>query len=320
MNRGVLTMALLAVVALAACKSEPPANAPRACCEQPKIPPSVTPFVVVADDVEGPSDGEKVKIRAGVSQPLKRDAAYGVLKTLYVHAMKRHTFEPIDFVAEVYPSEAAAKSGGSGWIAKIWRGQSDKAPICENKVEFDFTEQTERAFAASTGFAAQEDSNDTCQIAEKKKVVRFDEKFTHKASYKLDPAAKSVEVTHHYLELGKDEYVADLKFTSAMRDFTEYMTGMFARVPDLKQLTFVGVHNEEPVLRIAVTREQYNSSLSSLQESIAAHAAITFATLGMGKKDDKGAAKEQREFHTKTYKNALAALPKSQVTISKKLK
>jgi hypothetical protein len=40
----------------------------------------------------------------------------------------------------------------------------------------------------------------------------------------------------------------------------------------------------------------------------------------MHKKDDKGASKEQETFHSKTYKTALAALPKNQVSISPKLK
>jgi hypothetical protein len=77
----------------AACSTEK-SEAPKACCEQPKIPAGVTPFVVVADDVTGPSDGQKVIMRVGAAQPIKRDQVFPVLHLLYRHAMTRNVFEP----------------------------------------------------------------------------------------------------------------------------------------------------------------------------------------------------------------------------------
>ena len=102
----------LSLLALGGACSTEKTEAPRACCEQPKIPPGVTPFVVVADEVSGPSDGQKVIMRVGVSQPLKRDQVYPVLHTLYRYAMTRTVFEPIQFVATLYASETAARAGG----------------------------------------------------------------------------------------------------------------------------------------------------------------------------------------------------------------
>jgi hypothetical protein len=304
---------------LAACSTEKPA-APKACCEQPKIPAGVTPFTVVGDDVTGPSDGEKVVLQVGLGQPAKREQLYPVLQTLYRHAMTRHSLEPISVTANVYATEAAARSGGDGWLGRLVRGQGDVGPKCENKVPYDFPEQVGRAFAAATGRADEEDPNDTCHLAEKKKVARIDDKFTHKPAYKVDAARGAVEITFPYLELGRDEYIKDLRFNSAMRDWTEYVTSFFRKVEGLKELTFVGVHEDQPVVKITTTRAQFDSSLAGVQETVAAHSAITFATLGMHKKDDKGASKEQEAFHNKTYKTALAALPKNQVSISPKLK
>jgi hypothetical protein len=42
--------------------------------------------------------------------------------------------------------------------------------------------------------------------------------------------------------------------------------------------------------------------------------------LGLHRKDDKGAAKEQDTFQSKTYRTALAKLPKGQVFVAPKLK
>ena len=307
-------------LAIAACASDK-AQAPKPCCDQPDIPAGVPRFKVMADDVTGPSDGQRVLMRVGLLQPIKRDAIYPVLHTLYRYAMKRSPFEPIHFVADVYPAEAAAQSGGeTAVIANITRQQSQLAPRCDNRVPYDFTEQVERAFAGSLGRAPEENIDDTCKLNQPKKVEHFDEKFAHKPTYKLDAARQAVEVTFPYLEMGKDEYLKDLRLNSAMTYWIEFVTTMFRKVPDLKEVTFVGMHDDAPALQITISHQQYDASFSALQETIAAHAAITFQTLGMHKATDKGAEKEQDTFKAKTYKEALAVLPKGQVMISKKLK
>ena len=309
-----------AALAMAACKQE--AEGPKPCCTQIDIPAGVAKFTIVADDVTGPSDGQKVMIRAGMLQPVKREQLYAPMKVLYASVMKRGPFEPIHFEGWFYASEAEARAGGSNVLGKIVREQDDRAPKCENDVKYDFAEQVDRAFIHSTRGEQelQEDLNDTCHIAEKKKVARYDEKFKLKTSYKLDAGNQAVEITYPYVEMGKDEYVANLKTNSAMAAWAEYMTSMFSKAQPLKSLTFVGVWNDEPVVRISVSREQFDNILSRLQETIAAHAAITFQSIGMGAKSTEAAEKEQESFKSKTYRDALSRLPKEQVTISPQLK
>lgn len=307
------------LLSLIACSTEKVAS-PKTCCEQPQIPAGVPKFAVVDESVTGPSDGERVVMRVGLAQPVKRDAIYPVLHTLYRHAMKRNAFEPIHFVAEIYADEASAKQGGKGSLATVTREQSDIAPKCDNRIPYDFTEQAERAFAASLGNAHEEDMNDTCHLADKKKAARFDDRFTHKPSIAIDPARFAVEITYPYLDDGKDEYIKELKYTSALKYWIEFVTSMFRKVDTLKEVTYVGVHNDQPAVKISVSRADFQSKLASLQEDIAAHSAITFGSLGMGKATDQGAEKEQKAFHTKTYKAALATLPKTQVSVSPKLK
>lgn len=312
---------LTSLLTAASCKKED--VGPKPCCTQPDIPPGVPKFSVVADDVTGPSDGQKVMMRIGMLQPVKRDQLYAPMKVLYAYAMKRTPFEPIHFEGWFYGSESEAKAGNeSGIIGKIVREQSDRAPKCENNVKYNFAEQVERAFIHSTRGEQelQEDLNDTCHIAEKKKQARYDEKFAHKTAYKLDAGNQAVEITYPFLEMGKDEYVADLKTNSAMAAWAEFMTSMFSNAEPLKSLTFIGLWKDEPVIKISISRQQYDNSLARLQETIASHAAITFQTIGMGKKTSEQAEKEQEKFKSKTYRDALDKLPKEQVSISPKLK
>ena len=316
-------MAVTALLLLAAAACEKKAEGPQTCCTQVDIPPGVAKFAVVADDVTGPSDGQKAMLKLGMLQPFKRDQMYGPMKVLYANVMKRTAFEPIHFEGWFYANESDAKAGNaSNVIAKIVREQTDRAPKCENNVKYNFAEQVDRAFIHSTRGEQelQEDLNDTCHIGEKKKQVRYDEKFAHKTTYKLDAGNQAVEITHPFLEMGKDEYVADLRINAVMGQWAEYMTSMFSNAEHLKSLTFVGLYKEEPVVKISISRLQYDNSLSRLQETVASHAAITFQTIGMGAKSSEAAEKEQEQFKSKTYKDALGKLPKEQVTISANLK
>jgi hypothetical protein len=309
-----LGLALVGLCGLGCKEKAPP---PRVCCEQPEIPAGVPKFNVVGDDVIGPSDGEKVLVRAALSQPVKRDALYPVMHTLYRHAMKRTAFEPIQYAASVYADEGAARSGGDQWVARIWREPGQGGPRCEIRQKYDLEEKAERAFLSTQGNLPEEDPNDSCHLAEKKKAVAKPAGPTPR--YELDGGRRAVTITHPYLEMDRPEWVAELTYSAAMRDFADYMTTFFSRIEELSELTFVGVHKEQPVVNITVTRAQFDGGLSNLQEQIAGHAAVTFAKLG-AHQDDKGVAKEQAQFHAKTYKAALASLPKNQVTVSPKLK
>jgi len=312
--------AIFAMLLTGACEKK---EAPKTCCEQPEIPAGVPKFKVVADEVSGPGDGLKVVLRAGLTQPAKRDQLYGPLKILYAYAMKRTPLEPIHVEALLFANESDAKDGNEARaLAKVIREQKDPAPHCENNMKYDFAEQVERAYIWSTQGeqVLAEDLNDTCHIAEKKKVARYDEKFTHKTSYAFDPARGSVTITYPYLEMGKDEYVANLKTNSALGTWAEFMTSMFSKVETLKEFVFTGLYKDEPVVKISVTKEQFENTLARLQEQIASHAAFTFQVIGMGKKSTEAAEKEQEKFKSSSYRSALDKLPKGQVTLASSLK
>jgi hypothetical protein len=234
--------------------------------------------------------------------------------------MKRGPFEPIHIIADVYPDEAAAAGAGDAQvIARISREQSQLAPRCDNRVPYDFAEQVDRGFAASLGRAPQENLDDTCRLDPPKVAPRFDDTFSHKPSLRVDTNRHAAEVTFPYLVTGKDEYVESLKLTSALGYWIEFVTSLFRRVPDLKEVGYVGLHGDQPVLKITVTREQFERGLTGLQEDLAAHAAVTFQSIGTGRSSDKAAEREQETFKLKTYRAALALLPRAQVTIDPRL-
>src|SRR5215831_3594124 len=201
-------------VLLSGCNTEK--AAPKGCCDQPKIPPGVPAFTVVTDDVTGPTDGQDVKLRVALRQKTRRDEIYAAMQFLYRYAMTRGTFEPINFVGEFYTTEGEAHTGGNP-VAKVWRERSDKGPKCENGIHLEFGEEVQKAFDHSLNRGEVEDLTDSCHLTEKKKVARFDDAFTHKPSFKIDPARHSAEVRFPYLEAsGKDEYVKALSFNNAM--------------------------------------------------------------------------------------------------------
>ena len=79
-------------------------------------------------------------------------------------------------------------------------------------------------------------------------IVRVDDNFKHKPTMTVDDASKSVEVTYPYLEAGKDEYVQSLSFNSAMTYWAEFLTAMFAKAPELQQVTYTGLIDDQPAV------------------------------------------------------------------------
>ncbi len=310
--------ALAALLVVPSCKTEQSA-APTTCCDQPKVPPGIAAFTVVRDEVSGPSDGQDVKIHVALKQKTKRDDIYSALQFLYRYAMTRNTFEPVGFLGAFYNTEGDAQTGGNP-VAKIWRDRGDKGPKCENAIGLEFPEEVQKAFLHSLNRGEVEDLNDSCHLNEKKKETHIDDKFTHKPTMKIDPARHAVEVSYPYLETGKDEYAKTLSFNNAMTYWAEFLTAMFLKAPELKEVTYNGILDDQPVLKITVTRQEFDQHLSNVQETIASYAAITFAKLGLHKTDDKGALKDQEQQKTKTYKAALSSLPKDHVSVSSKLK
>lgn len=315
MRRFSFAVSLTLALAAPACSQK---SEPKVCCEQPKIPEGVASFKVVADDVTGPGDGQVVKMKAVLYQPTERQDVYRVLHTLYAWVMTRTAFEPIDFRAELFANQAGLEAGKPAAI--IERPRGNQGPTCENAVPWTFRQAVTRAFEASLNRAPRENLQDTCQIDPPKAEPRFDEGFAHQPKLEIDIEDRTARVHYPFLAEGKDEYAAKLSFNQAMTYWIEFATSMFRRAPDLRSFTFVGVHNDAPVVNITMDRNSFESNFASLQEEVASHAAVTFQKLGMNATSDKAAEKEQESFKAKTFREALKLLPPNQATIANALK
>ncbi len=289
------------------------------CCDQPKIPADVAPFKIVGDDATGIYDERVVKIKAVLSGPTERTQLYPVLHTIYRHAMTRATNEPLAFEADLYASEAAATAGGPG-VARIARPRGKLAPECENRVAYTFDRAANIAFGEIFLRKAEENGSDTCKLMESKDQAPIDAGWKLRPAIVIDGAAQTAALTYPFRKDTEDAYQEEIKFTGAMKAWIDFATAYFHKVPDLKNLTFIGTHNDAEILKISLSREQFNNGFAGLQEDIAAYAAVTFQKLGMGAGSEKAVLKDRENFQTKTYKAALASLPKDQVTIAKNLK
>ena len=316
MRRTSFAALLFLALAPTACRESKPEAKP--CCEQPKIPAGVPAFKIVADDVTGPGDGQVVKIKAVLSQPVERQDMYPVLHTIYAWAMTRTAFEPIDFRAEIYPNEAATTSGQPAAVVERPRGQ--QGPTCDNAIPWTFRQAVTRAFEASLNRLPPDNLQDTCHVEKPKTEARFDETFKHKPALTIDESSRSAAVEYPFLADGKDEYASKLSFNQAMTYWIEFTTSMFRRAPDLKTFKFSGILNDAPVVTISLSRQDFESKFASLQEEVASHAAVTFQKLGMNATSDKAAEKEQETFKAKTFRDALKLLPPNQVSVAASLK
>ncbi len=307
------------VLALGSACPEKKMEEAKICCDQPKIPAGVAPFKIVGDDATGLYDERVVKIKAVLSSPADRTQIFPVLHTIYRHAMTRDTNEPLQFEADVYANEAAATAGGPG-IARIARPRGKLAPECENRVAYTFDQAANIAFGEIFLRKAEEEGSDTCKLNESKDQKPVDEGWKLRPAIVIDGAAQTATLTYPFRKDTEDAYVEEIKFTSVMKTWIDFASAFFHKVPDLKNLTFVGIHKDAEVLKISLSGEQFNKGFSGLQEDIAAYAAVTFQKLGMGAGSEKAVLKDRENFQTKTYKTALGSLPKDQVTIAKNLK
>ncbi len=261
-----------------------------------------------------------MKLHVAFKQKTKRDDIYPALQFLYRYAMTRKTFEPTYFLGAFYTTEGEAQTGGNP-VAKIWREHGDKGPKCENNIKLEFNEEVEKALrvqleprrARGSGGHLPPDREEEDRALRRQVHAQADDEGRRGEQGRRGDLSRTSRPA-------RTNTSPTLCFNSAMTYWAEFTTTMFGKAPELKKVTYIGVLNDQPVLKITTTRQQFDAKLSTVQETIASYSAITFAKLGLHKTDDKGALKDQEQHKTKTYKAALSFLPKDQVMVSPKLK
>jgi hypothetical protein len=262
-----------------------------------KVPEGLPSFKVVKDEVS--PDKERVLANLALTGPAEREQLDALLKDLYRQAMTRIGSEPSTVEIYIYANEDRARAAAPDtWAAECVKHQSDKGPKFENKVPLSFP----KAVAAAI-------NGDTFVGKLRPKV-------------EVDEAKHHVTLTMPYVEQGKDQWVSELSYNTALVTFVDYTQRLYQNVTEMDGLTFIGVWKDEPVVRINLaSKENYNTlDLYALGERIGGKQGKAFAEAQLTKKSDAQIDKEKKAAERKEYQSALNKLPKGSVSIASSLK
>ncbi len=278
----------------------PPATGPAAETVSPKDSP--IQYKVLKDETAN----NAVDYHVLVADTTQHDDVQKLLEYLYRHVMTRGDVEPASMGGFVYTSEAAYSTPPRTPIAQVVRKSGEIGPSFENKVPLEFWQEVKEALEP--------------RGPDGKPTARRDEKWTLKLKVERDDAQKTLTLTQPYTEPGEDKWAASLSFNQAMQEFSDTTRALFGNVPDLNGLTFVGLWNDKEVVRIALSRGDYNAvNLNDIDERIGEHHGTAFLKLATGKGTDQSVAKENAAVIAKEYKAMFAKL-KGKATVSPTLK
>jgi hypothetical protein len=315
-----LALALL-IVALPACSNDTPApstpGAGTTTGNTETASPADSPmkYTVLADNFDGKTNA--VDFHVLVADSPKHDDVEKLLKYLYRHLMQRKEPEPTSLSASVYSNEAQYKTPPRSPIASVVRKAGELAPTFENKVPLEFWQQIE------VGLFGED---------EKERQRHLDANKAAKLPIKIDrnDAAKSLTVTLPYTEAGKDQWAETLGFNQAINIFTDTAQALFEKVPELSQLTYIGVWSgckdhaptcpPEEVVKITLDRDSYHGlKLGELEDQIGQVHGRAYLEMSMGRGSDAAISKANTARMTALYKKMLAQL-KGHAWVSPKLK
>ncbi|HEX2569570.1 MAG TPA: hypothetical protein VH877_08425 [Polyangia bacterium] len=293
---------VLLTLALFACEEKrPPAQ------EAPPTPKSApadapVPYQVLKDELNNGTN----ELHVLVAPTIRHDETQKLLEFLYRHVMTRHEDPPSGMAGYVYTSEAAFRTPPPTPIGTVLKRASDLGPRFENKLPLEFSQEIDQALARRA---------DTSKG------------WKHALQVSRNDEARSVSLTVPYTELGKDEWAQTLSFNQALQTFCDLAMALFDNVHDLRAMTFSGVWKDREVVRIALTRAEYQAlKLNELEERIGAHHGSVFLEVGAGKSSqlspeeaNRAASRQAAAVIAKEYRGLLAQL-KGRATVSPTLR
>ena len=289
------------VLALAGCPETPPApTGPAAETESPADSP--VPYKVLKDE----TINNAVEYHVLIAETVKHDEVQKLLEYLYRHTMTRRDSEPAQMGGYVYGSEAAFSTPPRTPLGSVIRKSGEMGPTFENRVPLEFWQEVKEALEPHGEGG--------------KPTARRDDTFRLKLKVERDDAQRTLTLTQPYTEPGEDKWAPTLSFNQAMQEFTDAARALFDAVPDLNALTFIGTWNDKEVVRISLSRADYNTvKLGEIDERIGQHHGAAFLKLSTGAGTDKSVAKENAAVIAKEYRAMLGQL-KGKATVSSTLK
>ena len=292
------TLSVAALCAFSAC-DEQKAAAPSG-AETASLPDSPTPYKVLSDTMTNGT----VDFHILVAEGTKHDEVQKLLEYLYRHLTTRHEDPPAGMGGFVYNAEAAYATPPRTPIGSIVKKPSDLAPTFTNIVPLEFSQEVEQALGD-----------------------RGDKAWKLKLEVARDDATHTVSLTVPYTDMGKDQWAETLSFNQAMQEFTDLAQQLFGKVAELRALNYDGKWKGESVLKIAITRADYNAlKLAEIDERIGAHHGRIFLQAQLGKeaqmspeKANASLSKQNAAIIGKEYRSLISQL-KGKATVAASLK
>ena len=236
--------------------------------------------------LEDKADNNSIEYHLLVPEGTKHDDVENLLKYLYRYLWTRNDSEPAGVAAYVYNSETAFKTPPRTPIAHVIRKAGDAGPTFENKVPLEFWQEIAEAL-----------------------LPNYDTKWKLARKVERDDAQKTLTLTLPYTEPGKDQWVDNLSFNQAMNTFTDVAQSLFEKVPELKAMTYIGLWKDKEVVRIQLTRADYQAlKLNELDDRIGQHHGRIFLELATNHSNDAKAAKDNAALIAKEYRTMLGQL------------
>jgi hypothetical protein len=302
-RHGAPAAALLLAALLGGCKEDPKKT--ELYFDDLKPPVGIGTVVIVSDKSLNPSTGGEITILTTVPADLDKDDLDRLMDSFFRQAKDRRGFvggKPARIDLKFYDAEAKAKAGGADFLGRILQSSpTEKEPARTNNQKLPLLKWAKKALAP----------NDPLYTGELKPQLL------------ADASKMSLELTLPFVtDDGSGKYLEELTFQRACTDFVSSAITLFEKIPSLQRLTFVGKHQGETVIKIALSREQYEKlNLRQVEENLGAfHGKLMEDMLSTkGGMPEKVALARVMKQRLKVYKEVLGKLPKEQVELAKSL-
>lgn len=300
MGHGCRAIAMLLVLQGMACKDDKPKD--QLYFPDLNAPVGAGKVNVVSDVSLNKPTGGEITVLTAVGPDLDKDELDRLMASFYRQVKERRGFrgsgkpELIDL--RFYGSEGQAKAGGDDWLARVSASGTGE-PTTVNKQKPPLLKWAMKKLGKMQEFTG-----------------------SLKPQVLANTTAMSLDMTVPIVELdGSGKYVENLTYVRAITEFVSYSMALFEGIPELKKFSFVGRHNDQTVMKIWLTREQYvGLDLRKVEEGLGAFDG-QFIELLMSKQiTDKAFEAKKIKQRRKVYRETLARLPAEQVELEKDLR
>lgn len=299
--RRVALATCLTIALLSACKEQ---AKQQLYFEELKPPLGVGKVEVIKDMNMNPSTGGEITVLVAVEPNVDKDELGRLMESFFRQVKVRRGFQqggkPKKIDLRFYADKAKAEAGGDDWLARVEQDSAISEPKYTNKQKPPLLKWAKNVM--------------------KPNMPLF--KGDLKPQILADPDAMELEITYPMVsDDGSGKYVEKLSYAKAMQSFYATTREMFDKIENLKKMTFTGKHNDEVVMKVWMTREQYKAldMTHTLETQLHAFQG-QFVELLMSKSiTEKEVERKTDKRRREVFREILGRLPKEQVQLIKDL-